>query len=279
MARALRVVRSSFGRVALLEMTTSLTTHSHPQLHVITKLGGADGRFEVSGESVPLTDCQAVVCNSWEPHAYQHGHRGEATLVLACYLEPLWLTCVLGLEGFGCARRQRSLRLDPSLVKCFHHLAFDTLVRNDRAEEHAPELMAALVRELRDAFSADGPDERIDLETKAADRRLASVIRHMREHMEDRIDLDDIASRFGLSRAHLYHLFRERIGVPPHVCWNAMRMEHALEHLGQKRPLAIKRLAYDLGFNSQGNFTRFFHSIQGVSPRAYQQAASGCKRR
>lgn len=274
MAKALHVTRALFGRITLLEMTSSLTNHSHPQLHLIVKVGGADGLFEVAGESVELTDHQAVVVNSWEPHAYQHGRRDASTLVLACYLEPLWVTSLLGFHGLGLAPRQRGLELTKELRLRLRHLAFEILMEDRAAEDSATKCLSALLLDIRDAFRSAKVADMNDLETRADDRRLAAVLRHMRENMDDRLDIDAVASRFGLSRPHLYHLFNQRLGLPPHVCWNSLRMEYALQQLGQRQRSGIKQVAFDLGFNSPSNFTRFFQSIQGVSPREYQSAAS-----
>lgn len=275
MAKAMNVSRADFGRIALLEMTSSLTMHSHPNLHFITKVGGADGLFEVGGESVALTDRQAVLVNSWEPHAYHHTRRDASTLVLACYLEPLWVTNVLGFQGFECRSRRSSLEVSAENSERFRQLAFNTLLDGPDAEENTVATLASLLLDFRKSFRAETNMADINLEARADDRRLAAVIRHMREHMDDRLDIDQIASQCGLSRPHLYHLFNQRLGLPPHVCWNALRMEYALQHLGQTRrtSFGIKQVAFDLGFNSQSNFTRFFQSIQGVSPRDYQLAA------
>jgi len=275
MAKALHLTRALFGRIALLEMTSSLTTHSHPQLHLIVKVGGADGLFEVAGDSVALTDHQAVVVDSWEPHAYQHGHRDASTLVLACYLEPLWVTSLLGFHGFRLASRQRGLPLSEELRKRLRKLAFETVLDEHCAQEHITSWVSALVLDIRDSFRDAHVAAVACLEKRSDDRRLAAILRHMGEHMDDRMDIDAVAKRFGLSRPHLYYLFNQRLGLPPHVCWNAMRMEYALQRLGQDRRSGIKQVAFDLGFNSQSNFTRFFRSIQGVSPREYQAAANG----
>ncbi len=274
MAKALHVTNALFGRIALLEMTSSLTTHSHPHLHLITKVGGADGLFEVAGESVALTDHQAVVVNSWEPHAYQHASRKSSTMVLACYLEPLWVTSLLGFRGFACAPRQRALAISGDMRARLRRLAFETLLNSEDAEQNSTAWMASLLMDIRDSFRAGNLSSSTDLDARADDRRLSAVLRHMRDHMDDRLDIDAIAARFGLSRPHLYHLFNQRLGLPPLVCWNALRMEYALLRLGRERRSGIKQVAFELGFNSPSNFTRFFQSIQGVSPREYQSAAS-----
>jgi AraC-like DNA-binding protein len=54
-------------------------------------------------------------------------------------------------------------------------------------------------------------------------------------------------------------------------------MEFAVTHLARSEA-SVGRLAQDLGFSDQSNFTRFFHAIQGVAPSDYHAAALGTTR-
>lgn len=100
---------------------------------------------------------------------------------------------------------------------------------------------------------------------------------YMRAHLDAREDLRELGARFGLSRPHLFHLFRQSTQVTPAMYWNTLRMEFAVTHLA-RRDASVGRLAQDLGFSDQSNFTRFFHAIQGVAPRDYHAAALGTTR-
>ena len=91
MSTALRIAHGAFGRVALLDMDRSLVRHAHPHCHVLIKADGADTQFSVGDARVPLTDTQAVLINTWEPHAYVHDRSRPRTIILALYIEPAWL--------------------------------------------------------------------------------------------------------------------------------------------------------------------------------------------
>jgi AraC family transcriptional regulator len=94
MSTALRIAYGAFGRVALLDMDRSLVRHAHPHCHVLIKAAGADTAFAVGDRLIPLTDCQAVLINAWEPHAYVHDPARERTTILALYIEPKWLKAI-----------------------------------------------------------------------------------------------------------------------------------------------------------------------------------------
>ena len=62
------------------------------------------------------------------------------------------------------------------------------------------------------------------------------------------------------------------MNLTPNVYWNTLRMEEALRQLrNSEQPLTA--LACDLGFTTQGNFTRFFRDHAGVPPTLYREAA------
>jgi AraC-like DNA-binding protein len=109
------------------------------------------------------------------------------------------------------------------------------------------------------------------------DRRVARCMEYMRAHLDAREDLREVGARFGLSRPHLFHLFRQSTRLTPAMYWNTLRMEFAVNRLA-RRDASVGRLAQDLGFSDPGNFTRFFQAIQGVAPSDYHAAALGTSR-
>ena len=91
MSEALRIRSGSFGRVALLDMDRNLVQHAHPHCHVLLKVDGADTQFLVGETVAHLTDESAVLVNAWTPHAYVHKPDQPRCLILALYIEPIWL--------------------------------------------------------------------------------------------------------------------------------------------------------------------------------------------
>ncbi|CAN7755452.1 AraC family transcriptional regulator [Pseudorhodoferax sp. LjRoot39] len=102
------------------------------------------------------------------------------------------------------------------------------------------------------------------------DHRLRAAIAHMRAHVSDKATIDDIAGRVGLSRGHLFALFRDQLNTTPQVFWRAVRVEEAMRRVGDGAPLTD--VALDLGFSAPGNFSRFFKEHTGVSPSIFRRA-------
>ena len=93
MSNALRIAHGPFGRVALLDMDAPLVRHAHPHCHVLIKAEGADTQFLVRDQIAPLTRESAVLINAWESHSYVHDLQRPRTIILALYIEPVWLGC------------------------------------------------------------------------------------------------------------------------------------------------------------------------------------------
>ncbi len=84
--------------------------------------------------------------------------------------------------------------------------------------------------------------------------------------------IQPIARSVGLSRPHFFALFKEQTNLTPNVYWNTLRMEEAVRQLQWSREPLIS-VACNLGFTTQGNFSRFFRDHVGVPPTLYREAA------
>jgi AraC family transcriptional regulator len=271
--KALSILRGRFGRVALLDMDTSLVDHAHPHFHLIFKASGPDQDFVVEGQAVPLRSDMLVAVNSWQQHAYVHLQGAERTLFLALYIEPGWLAEAdrafvnCAEPGFfphaGIPITSEINRLRTNLVR---RMA-DPFDQHDEIEESILQLCLTVSRGFSDwrelgmgARKHAGP----------WDYRVGKALRHMRERAAEAVDLDEVARCSGLSRPHFNHLFRSCTGVNPRVYSNALRVESAVGRL-RKQHDEIGDISEDLGFSAQSNFTRFFQQHTGTSPNQYRR--------
>jgi AraC family transcriptional regulator len=271
--RALSILRGRFGRVALLDMDTSLVDHAHPHFHLIFKASGPDQNFVVEGRPVPLRSDMLVAVNSWQQHAYVHRQGAERTMFLALYIEPGWLAeadrafANCAAPGFfphaGIAITNEINRLRNNLVR---RMA-DPHDQHDELQESILELCL----NVSHGFS-DWRDRCVGFRNPhgARDYRVGRALRHMRDRAAEAVDLDDVARISGLSRPHFNHLFRSCTGVSPRVYANALRVETAVGRLRQQ-PDEIGHISEHLGFSAQSNFTRFFQQHTGTSPNQYRR--------
>jgi AraC-like DNA-binding protein len=85
----------------------------------------------------------------------------------------------------------------------------------------------------------------------------------------DGLDIEALAASAHLSRAHFIRSFRATFGETPHRYLQRRRLERAMALLRETdRP--VTEICLDVGFSSLGSFSRTFHDVVGVSPRAYR---------
>jgi AraC-like DNA-binding protein len=276
MSTALRIVHGNFGRVALLDMDCSLVRHAHPHCHVLLKVEGADTQFVVGDGIYPLTDTGTILVDGWQPHAYVHDPAMPRTLILALYVEPAWLKAfrpgwaASGAPGFfdhphgEVSPRIRQLTMD---------LASDMMARPECRAEHEAllsELMIAVIERFTPWRSF--PRSIRELNIAACDGRIRRAAEFMRADVANEADIDTLARKAGLSRAHFFRLFQSSIGLPPKVYHNVMRMERAVEAvLNDDCP--VGEIGARIGFSDPAHFTRFFRNNAGVSPSEFRHVS------
>ncbi len=87
--------------------------------------------------------------------------------------------------------------------------------------------------------------------------------------VECRFKPDEIASRLGLSIRSFDRLVRDSLGISPGIWLRQLRAVAARMRVRDSEP--IKSIAYELGFNHQGDFAREFKSWYDVSPASFRR--------
>ena len=85
------------------------------------------------------------------------------------------------------------------------------------------------------------------------------------------LDVNDLASVAGLSRAHFSREFRRAFGESPHAYLLTRRLERAAALL-RNTDRSVADICFSVGLKSVGSFTTSFTRSYGVSPTAYRAA-------
>ena len=96
----------------------------------------------------------------------------------------------------------------------------------------------------------------------------------MREHLAGSFTVQELAAQAGLSASHYAATFRARVGRPPIVFFNFLKVQAACQQLTHSS-LRIKEIANQLGFEDVYYFSRVFTKLMGLSPRQFRQADRG----
>lgn len=278
MSTALRISHGLFGRVALLDMDRSLVRHAHPHCHVLIKADGADTQFAVGDNLVRLTDNQAVLINTWEPHAYVHDEERPRTIILALYIEPDWLKtfrpnwAASGTPGFF---ESPAGELSPRIRRLSMDLA--TIMLADpgasvEQEQLLSDLMISVIERFTPWRTLSQNRLEIGRNRDSFDWRIRRAVNLIRTTPQIARDVETLAREVGLSRAHFYRLFERSTRMTPHLYLNLLRMELAVNSVVHTDD-TLSTVSENLGFSAPGHFTRFFRDHAGTSPSEFRHVA------
>lgn len=150
---------------------------------------------------------------------------------------------------------------DPELAcqfRAFHQLLFSGSGRF--AREEALLLLAERLLEQHGQFSlAPPPSCRAEVEQACL---------YMDRHFPERITLDQLCRRTGLSRSTLLRAFTQERGITPYRYLETVRV-NAAKHLLEQGATPLEA-AMQTGFSDQSHFTNYFTGFIGVSPGMYR---------
>ena len=99
--------------------------------------------------------------------------------------------------------------------------------------------------------------------------RLNQVLNYIEAHLEQEIQLADLAQIAELSQSHFTILFKRSLHLTPWQYILQQRIERAKPLLKQ-RDRSLSTIALQCGFNSQSHFTQQFRKLTGLTPNVYR---------
>ncbi|MGI8486595.1 MAG: bifunctional DNA-binding transcriptional regulator/O6-methylguanine-DNA methyltransferase Ada [Thermomicrobiales bacterium] len=93
------------------------------------------------------------------------------------------------------------------------------------------------------------------------------------EQSDDRLTLDHLAERAGMSRFHFHRVFKQITGVTPKGYADAHRADRVRDQLSQTS--TITEAIYGSGFGSNGRFYSASENILGMTPSDYRAGGLG----
>jgi AraC-like DNA-binding protein len=273
MRESITLYEGEFGRLAVMKGVKGWVTHAHRVNAIVLWLDGETGDITIGDRRVRPGPGVAIGINALQPHSHEIPPGAEEGQLIAIYLEPDWLWQRYGIEANAPFFADPSIAIAAGLreraVELVGRLALP------EADRHAclggiEELIDELVGSVRSASRGDG---RVAGGLRPIDPRIHRAIELMESNVSRRICFDSLAAEVGLSRPHFFALFKEQMEVTPNVYWNMLRASEACRMLRQAEN-KMYALAVDLGFTTEGNFSRFFRYHVGVPPVVYRSAVS-----
>ena len=101
-------------------------------------------------------------------------------------------------------------------------------------------------------------------------RAIGTVIDVVRKDPSAQLDLSAMAAIASMSECHFLRVFEEVTSVSPVRFVAALRIERA-KHLLLETSLPVTTICFEVGYNSQGTFTRLFTEYVGLSPSSFRR--------
>ena len=101
------------------------------------------------------------------------------------------------------------------------------------------------------------------------ERRILRIISYIHEHFTEKITLQEIAEREGLTTSYLSHFFKEHLNKSFQTLVNELRFERAV-FLIRNSDMKILDISIESGFSDIKYMNRTFLSVYGITPREFR---------
>ena len=274
MTSSIQLFDAAFGHVSILNVVSDLVTHAHEEVHIIMWLAGDGGEMTVGDERIVPGRRIAVGVNSLEPHRHYFPAGGSEGKFLAFYIDPDWVAARRSSAREDRIFARSAIRIDNRL----NDLAFALLAAltdSDTPGHLAEYEIERFIDSVLDAALAQRQQARGRIRTTARDtacaRRCTDEGQYLRAHL---------LRRGGAQRRPVAAAFLRAVQGADGA--DAERLLEHAAHGGSGAAVAVRpeepliSVACNLGFTTQGNFSRFFRDHVGVPPTIYREAGARC---
>ena len=274
MARAIRIFDGSFGRLQLVETAAGEAPQPIVAPQIVILQEGADLDVVVDGAPLRLTRDDLLFLNPGATSQAMLPANGHARLFVF-QASTDWLRgsfpAVFDAAGgpFASGSESITLRIRQLADTLAIEVLNDQFLSHERLEFMLQELMLSIVE---GGLARRASGVRLWRGSPFADNRIRKALALLRAHPNKEVNMNELASRVGLSRSRFYDLFQLSTGRSPRAYLDMLCIASAISKLssGSGR---IADVSAELGFSAQSNFTRFFQQQVGIPPSEYRRAS------
>lgn len=231
----------------------SFPRHAHDEYVLGVNLSGSeqiwlDGRdIQAAAGQVTLYNPLAVQASTFDPAGVEY---------ISLHLAPAAITRLVNENNLDSPLFEQGVFDRPALCQAI--VAFAHAPAHSSHQEEA--LLALLAHWLEQAPGSPGEYS----------HALAQTLHFMRQHLNHKLELDELAQVAGLSKYHFVRSFKKATGLAPLQYHMQLRLIEARRCL--RTGLHPLDVAQRLGFYDQSHFINSFRRVMGATPNHYWQA-------
>lgn len=249
----------------------SMDYHYHTFHKIIILLAGRTG-YAIEGERYALQPGDFVLVGRGSIHRPEV-EKDTFYERMILYISPEYLA--------------RYRTADCDLEACFHRAQsdFHYVYRSGSGDQIKP-LLQALEKALNEKeFGADLLSRAVFLQlmieinrttarkryitASAGDSKIVSILQYLNLHLTESLSIDELASRFYISKYHMMRRFKEETGYTIHSYIAEKRLLLARQLLSTGQP--VTEVCYQAGYQDYSTFSRAYRKRFGASPSADQR--------
>ena len=100
-------------------------------------------------------------------------------------------------------------------------------------------------------------------------KRINTVVEYINNHLDEKIDLENLATRSNFSPFHFHRILKAFLGEPIGAYILRVRVETAAKLLRYSK-LSIQEIAYQVGYDTPSSLSKSFKLFYGISPRNFR---------
>jgi AraC family transcriptional regulator len=101
---------------------------------------------------------------------------------------------------------------------------------------------------------------------------LQKIRDYVLAHLDQRIEVTDLANLTGRSAFHFIRVFTRSVGMTPHRYVIHLRLQAALRRVREGR-MSLAEIAADTGFADQSHLSRWIRRVHGIAPSEFASPA------
>ncbi len=259
---------------------TTVQAHNHEFCEIVVIIKG-HGMHECNRNSSPIEAGDVMFIPPGLPHGYDKTEELELINIL-------YLPSRLGISGLDIASSEFYGMVISGKIPSEKNLAAPVVQLNEDELAETRRLCRALEKEHDEcAYGHEFACQTLFMELlllfsriyerrknrkrAATQNRIGNVIAYLNRHYAEKISLESLAGKAGMSQRNMIRLFEIATGSTPVNYLLHLRVYQATIML-RTTSLSVSAIAEKCGFNDSNYFTRQFHRLTSSTPSSFRKA-------